>query len=85
MEPQDFAQKLKRKVNEEEIPRRKKQLSVVFSSAARAVEVEPQVLKEPIAAGRSRNRGRWSDMYLSGGWATSLKMSRSVWVETLQR
>jgi putative transposase len=42
---EEFAQKLKRKVNEEEIPGRKKQLSVVFGSAARAVEVEPQVLE----------------------------------------
>jgi len=42
---EEFAQKLKRKVNEEEIFRRKKQLSVVFRSAARAVEVEPQVLE----------------------------------------
>jgi putative transposase len=41
----EFAQKLKRKVNEEEIPRRKKQLSIVFRSAARAVEVELQVLE----------------------------------------
>jgi REP element-mobilizing transposase RayT len=40
-----FAEKLKRKVNEEEIPRRKKQLSVVFRSAARVVGVEPQVLE----------------------------------------
>lgn len=40
-----FAQKLKRKSNEEEIPVRKKQLSVAFRSAARAVEVEPQVLE----------------------------------------
>ena len=40
-----FTQKLKRKANEDEIPRRKKQLSVVFRSAARAVEVEPQVLE----------------------------------------
>jgi len=42
---EEFAQKLKRKVNEEEIPGRKKQLSVVFRSAARAVEVEPRVLE----------------------------------------
>ena len=42
---EEFAQKLKRKVNEEEIPLRKKQLSVVFRSAARAVEVPPQVLE----------------------------------------
>ena len=41
---EEFAQRLKSKVDEEEIPRRKKQLSVVFRSAARAVEVEPQVL-----------------------------------------
>jgi putative transposase len=82
---EEFAQKLKRKVNEEEIPGRKKQLSVVFRSAARAVEVELGCLKEQIEAGRSRNRGRWSDMYLSGGWAISSKMSRSVWVETLPR
>jgi putative transposase len=42
---EEFAQKLKRKVNEEEIPGRKKQLSVVFRSAARAVKVEPRVLE----------------------------------------
>ena len=42
---EEFAQKLKRKVNEEEIPRRKQQLSVVFRSAARVVEVQPQVLE----------------------------------------
>jgi chromosomal replication initiation ATPase DnaA len=40
-----FAQKLKRKVNEEETPRRKQQLSVVFRTAARAVGVEAQVLE----------------------------------------
>ena len=40
-----FAQKLKRKVNEEETPRAKKQLSVVFRSAARAAGVEAQVLE----------------------------------------
>ncbi len=39
-----FAEKLKRKGNEEEIPRRKKPLSVAFRPAARAAEVEPEVL-----------------------------------------
>jgi len=42
---EEFAQKLKRKVNEEETPRLKKPLSVVFRSAARAVGVEAQVLE----------------------------------------
>jgi putative transposase len=42
---EQFAQKLKRKVKEEEIPRGRKQLSVVFRGAARAVEVELQVLQ----------------------------------------
>jgi hypothetical protein len=42
---EEFAQKLKSNANEEEIPRRKKQLNVVFRTAARAVEVEPQVLE----------------------------------------
>jgi REP element-mobilizing transposase RayT len=41
---EEFAENFKRKANEEEIPRRKKPLSVAFRSAARAVEVEPQVL-----------------------------------------
>jgi putative transposase len=39
-----FAEKLKRKANEEEIFRPKKQLSAAFRRAARAVEVEPDVL-----------------------------------------
>ena len=56
-----FTQKLKRKANEDEIPRRKKQLGRRLS----------QCLKEQIEAGKSRNRGRWSDLYLSGGWAIS--------------
>jgi len=30
-------------------------------------------LKEQIEAGKSRNGGRWSDLYLSGGWAIKLK------------
>ena len=42
---EEFAQKLKRKSNEEEIPVRKKPLSVALRRAARAVEVEPQVLE----------------------------------------
>ena len=44
MGAEEFAEKLKRKANEEEIPRRKKQLSAAFCRAARAVEVEPDVL-----------------------------------------
>lgn len=39
-----FSQKLKRRADEEEIPRPKKPLSVVFRSAARGVSVEPEVL-----------------------------------------
>jgi putative transposase len=42
---EEFAKKLKRKADEEEIPRRKKPLSVAFRSVARAAEVEPQVLE----------------------------------------
>ena len=42
---EEFAQKLKRKSNEEEIPVRKKPLSVAFRRAARAMAVEPQVLE----------------------------------------
>ena len=42
---EEFAQKLKRKVNEEETPRPKKQLSVLFRSAARAVGVDAQVIE----------------------------------------
>jgi hypothetical protein len=40
-----FAEKLKRKANEEEIPLPKKELSAAFHRAARAVEVEPNVLE----------------------------------------
>jgi hypothetical protein len=69
-----FTQKLKRKANEDEIPRCKKQLRSCFA-----------VLEGADRGWESRNRGRWSDLYLSGGWAISLKMSRSVWVEALQR
>jgi chromosomal replication initiation ATPase DnaA len=42
---EEFAHKLKSKVNEEEMPRRKKQLSVVFRNIARAVKVEMEVLE----------------------------------------
>jgi putative transposase len=42
---EEFAQKLKLKVNEQEMPRRKKQLSVVFRSAARAVGTAREVLE----------------------------------------
>jgi putative transposase len=41
---EDFAQKLKLKGDEEEMPKPKKQLSYAFRSAARALEVEPGVL-----------------------------------------
>lgn len=39
-----FGEKLKRRAEEEEIPRRKKALRVVFRSVARGVGVEPEVL-----------------------------------------
>ena len=60
---EEFAQKLKLKVNEQEMPRRKKQLSVVFRRPRERLRWSPRCLKEQIEAGRSRNRGRWSDMY----------------------
>jgi hypothetical protein len=42
----------------------------------------PLSMKEQIEVGRSRKRGRWSDIYLSGGWAISLQMSRNFSVAT---
>jgi len=43
-EPKGFGEALKRKAKEEEIRRTKKQLTVVFGSAACGVGVEPEVL-----------------------------------------
>ena len=82
---EEFAQKLKRKVNEEEIFRRKKQLSVVFRSAARAVEVEPQVLGGADRGWEVPQSRALVGYVLIRRLGYKLKMLRSVWVETLQR
>jgi hypothetical protein len=78
---EEFAQKLKSKVNEEEIPRRKKSLHVVFRSAARAVEVEPEVLEGADRGWAISQTRALVGFVLTGGLAISLKKSPNVWVD----